>query len=172
MPFSGLVACMAKGLTVVALLLVYAATPVFADQVVKLKRDGLSDREWNDIKPYFLVKEPWLIDSVAEDDGVDRDRALELIRREKLLIGRIDLDEDGTSELFVHMEMSATCGSAGCSTDVYRLRGGHWVAFSGTSIRTPIEGEPVFTLRDDERWEFYAPSHPSYRYLRKKYLKR
>ena len=67
-------------------------------------------------------------------------------------VGRYDVDDDGQSELFVHVGYVGVCGSAGCTAYVFEKRDHEWVAlediprFRVTNADRRVDGEAVLAL--------------------------
>ena len=96
---------------------------------------------------------------------------IERMIREKLTwTARFDLDEDGKDELFVIINQSYSCGTAGCSGEVLEHDANGWRRLS--SLRpVPINSERplIVKLRDSERSGFYWKSDPRRAKLFEKY---
>lgn len=46
---------------------------------------------------------------------------------EDLMVGTFDINDDGIDELFILVDTSYTCGTAGCDINVFEKRAGKWV---------------------------------------------
>ncbi len=122
---------------------------------------------------------PAILEAVYGDDGVQviakvHDTTVSKIERmirEKLTwTAWFDLDEDGKDELFVVINQSYTCGSAGCSGAVSEHDANGWRRLSSLGIVQINSERPlILKLRDSERADFYPKSDPRRAKLIEKY---
>ncbi len=122
---------------------------------------------------------PAILEAVYGDDGVQvianvNDTTVSKIERmirEKLTwTAWFDLDEDGKDELFVVINQSYTCGTAGCSGAVLEHDANGWRRLSSLRpVQINSERPLIVKLRDSERAGFYWKSDPRWAKLIEKY---
>lgn len=153
------------------------AAPAAADVTLRLEQGVASDRDWAEIKDYFVKEAPIAIQEIMdgkikwlnENRPVGFEDALVIFRREILYSGYFDLNEDGRPELFVLVGYFGWCGTAGCITDIFEKRNGMWrklTSTSGYEIKSWAEVE----IKDD-RSRYYPYTHQDYPRLKRKYGK-
>ena len=111
--------------------------------------------------PVVLRRQPGsALDAVARTLNAD-DLAAAARHGEKplVLIGSASLSSgDANMALFVQVQSASLCGSAGCSTDVYLKRGGHWHkildSISGPIVLLPTThgGMKDILVDGSDRW--------------------
>lgn len=113
-----------KGLLLLSALLGFSLTLVLGTNFVNSKSSFMSD------EISFLVQnQAQVVQPISS-----RDRNLELaiqrdipqIREFDYLYNRIDLNEDGQPETIVHLISPTSCGTGGCTTEIFQVSGSNY----------------------------------------------
>ncbi len=135
---------------------------------IVFKKTTPDGKIWPDIREAYYGDDGLQVIAKVHDTTVSR---IERMIREKLTwTARFDLDEDGKDELFVLINQSYTCGSAGCSGIVLEHDANGWRRLSSLG-HVPINSDRplIVKLRDSERADFYRKSDPRWAKLIEKY---
>ena len=109
-----------------AAVLASAAVSVHADERIPFTRGGLKGSAWAFFRNYLLAEYPLIVKDVSEVRSLDRDGALEYMRRLKLHDARHDITGDGSPELFVTVRSGYLCGTVGCETFIFEMTPNGW----------------------------------------------
>jgi hypothetical protein len=149
-----------------ALLLLLAGSRLtFADERVPFQRGVASDDLWAFVKAYLLERDPRIVDVYLEEWGTSEAEKWEKVRNYGLEVGYYDLNDDGVPEMFLFLEISGHCGSAGCETIVFEWKDGGWrrltgiFAYSLMGDNLPREQHGPFIVVTDERFGGYRTFH-------------
>ena len=132
-----------------AALLASAAVSVQADERVPFTRGGLKGGDWTFFRNYLLAKYPLIVRDVSKDQNLDRDGALEYIRRLMLYDARHDITGDGSPELLVTVDSGHVCGSSGCDTVIFEMTPNGWRELTSTSVMILIRDGPELFVSDE-----------------------
>ena len=132
-----------------AAVLTSAAASVQADERIPFTRGGLKGSDWAFFRNYLLAEDPLIVKDVSEVRNVDRDGALEYLRRLMLYSARYDITGDGSPELFVTVESGYLCGTAGCETFIFEMAPNGWRDLTSIMVTILIRDGPELFLSDE-----------------------
>ena len=132
-----------------AAVLTSAAVSVHADERIPFARGGLKGGDWAFFRNYLLAEYPLIVKDVSEVQGLDRDGALEYMRRLMLYNARHDITGDGSPELFVTVESIGVCGTSGCDTFIFEIGPNGWRDLTSISVMISIRVGPELFLSDE-----------------------
>ena len=129
----------------------------FAASAVWSESAQAQSAERVEMRPGDFGDEAWFLESFVaetwEDDPPDN-----YIRDQDVLVGRFDLNDDGSEEIFLVIESSYYCGSIGCPSIVLKRDGNTWIKISdghhgGWVLTERVCGYRSLGSRDGvERW--------------------
>ena len=132
-----------------AALLASAAVSVQADERIPFTLGGLKGGDWAFFRNYLLAEYPLIVKDVSEVRGLDRDGALESLRRYMLYSAHYDITGDDSPELFVTVESGYVCGTSGCDTFIFEMAPNGWRDLTSTSVMISDRVGPELFLSDE-----------------------
>ena len=133
---------------VLVTLMLGLAAPVEADDPVTFAEGNLFGDDWEQFTVYLEAQHPLIVNEVSEEQGLNREAALEFIRKYDMYVGRFDINGDGVEELFVTIFHGYVCGTAGCETVVFERKQGAWHALTSLSAVIAF-GLPMLYVSDE-----------------------
>ena len=134
---------------VAAALLASAAVSVHADERIPFTRGALKGGDWAFFSNYLLAEYPLIVKDVSEIQGLDRDGALEYMRRLMLHDARNDITGDGSPELFVTVRSGYVCGTVGCETIIFEMAPNGWRDLASIMVTILIRDGPEHFVSDE-----------------------
>ena len=134
---------------VAAALLASAAVSVQADERIPFTRGGLKGGDWAFFRNYLLAEYSLIVKDVSEVQGLDRDGALEYLRRLMLYDARYDITGDGSPELFVTVESGYVCGTSGCETVIFEMAPNGWRDLTSITVMISDRVGPRLFVSDE-----------------------
>ena len=132
-----------------AALMASAAVSVQADERIPFTRGDLKGGDWTFFRNYLLAEHPLIVKDVSEVQGLDRDGALEYLRRLMLYDARHDITGDGSPELFVTVQSICVCGTVGCETIIFEMTPSGWRDLTSISVMILDRVGPELFLSDE-----------------------
>ena len=132
-----------------AALLASAAVSVQADERIPFTRGGLKGGDWAFFRNYLLAEYPLIVKDDSEVRNVDREGALESLRRYMLYSAHYDITGDGSPELFVTVESGYLCGTVGCETFIFQMAPNGWRDLTSIMVMISDRVGPELFLSDE-----------------------
>ena len=132
-----------------AAVLVSAAVSVHADERISFTGGGLKGGDWAFFRNFLLAEYPLIVKHASEVRNVDREGALESLRRYMLYSAHYDITGDGSPELFVTVQSGYVCGTVGCETFIFEMAPNGWRELTSIPAMISIHDGPRLFLSDE-----------------------
>lgn len=124
---------------------------IIGEQMVAKFRPGTGREVFRENFAKFFGE--WINPKLSLDQNIERYVA------DAIHVGYADLNDDGVDELLVSFETSLSCGTAGCSSNIFAKKAGQWVEIADWSTAGVVVTDEriggYHTLKSDQsgvRW--------------------